>query len=272
MGFFQGIAYNFKGLIFSLKNPKLLLLGTLRFVAVLVLTIISATLILAYHQQILNLIWARPESAWIIWLWHVVSWLLSFLLVGASAVLSYLLAQILFSVLIMDIMSRITEKKIKGHVDEPKVSLIRLFGYLVRQEIPRTTIPVLISLVLMIVGWVIPLGPILVVLSSLVAVIFLSWDNTDLVPARRMLPFGQRFKLLLKALPFHLGFGLPFLIPGLNIVLLSFAPVGATLYHIDREAPDPTPCNQRKEPRPDSQAIFLHRSFFLALKETASDG
>lgn len=236
MGFFQGIAYNFKGLVFALKSPKLLLLGTLRFVAVLVLTIISATLILTYHQQILNLIWTRPESAWIIWVWHIVSWLLSFLLVGASAVLSYLLAQILFSVVIMDIMSRITEKKIKGHVDEPKVSLIKLFGYLVRQEIPRTTIPVLISLVLMIVGWVIPLGPILVLFSSLVAVIFLAWDNTDLVPARRMVPFRERFRLLMKSIPFHLGFGLPFLIPGANIVFLSFAPVGATLYHMEKEA------------------------------------
>ncbi|HDM09372.1 MAG: EI24 domain-containing protein [Deltaproteobacteria bacterium] len=236
MGFFQGISYNFRGLFFSLRSPKLLILGIIRFVAVLILTIILATLILAYHQQILNLIWAKPSSHWIIWLWHIVSWLLSFLLVGTSAVISYLVAQILFSVVIMDIMSRITERKVRGQVDEAKVSLLKLFGYLVRQEIPRTTIPVLISLVLMIVGWVIPLGPILVVLSSLVAVIFLSWDNTDLVPARRMMPFRERFKLLLKTLPFHLGFGLPFLIPGANIVFLSFAPVGATLYHIEKEA------------------------------------
>ncbi|RLB39980.1 MAG: hypothetical protein DRH12_10775 [Deltaproteobacteria bacterium] len=236
MGFFQGITYNIKGLLFSLKSPKLLILGIVRFVAVLILTIISATLILAYHQQVLNLIWAKPQSHWIIWLWHVVSWLLSFLLVGISAVISYLVAQILFSVVIMDIMSRITERKVKGQVEEPRVSLFRLFGYLVRQEIPRTTIPVLISLVLIIVGWIIPLGPILVLISSLTAVIFLSWDNTDLVPARRMLPFKERFKLLLKTLSFHLGFGLPFLVPGANIIFLSFAPVGATLYHIEKEA------------------------------------
>ncbi|MBW2022789.1 MAG: hypothetical protein JRI51_08020, partial [Deltaproteobacteria bacterium] len=154
MGFFQGISYNFRGLFFSLRSPKLLILGIIRFVAVLILTIILATLILAYHQQILNLIWAKPSSHWIIWLWHIVSWLLSFLLVGTSAVISYLVAQILFSVVIMDIMSRITERKVRGQVDEAKVSLLKLFGYLVRQEIPRTTIPVLISLVLMIVGWV----------------------------------------------------------------------------------------------------------------------
>ncbi|RLB21241.1 MAG: hypothetical protein DRG76_09425, partial [Deltaproteobacteria bacterium] len=132
MGFFQGIRYQFKGLFFSLKSPKLLLLGTVRFVAVLILTIISASLILVYHQQILNLIWTRPESHWVLWIWHVVSWLLSFLLVGASAILSYLLAQILFSVVIMDIMSRVTEKKVSGGVEEPRgLPFFTLFAYLV---------------------------------------------------------------------------------------------------------------------------------------------
>jgi len=255
MGLFRGITYNFKGLIFSLGSLKLLLLGTLRFLAVLVLTILAASLVLVYHQQILNLIWTRPESVWITWLWHVVSWVLSLLLVGVCAVVSYLLSQILFSVVIMDIMSRITEKIVKGNTAEPRVSILKLFGYLVRQEIPRTTIPVLISLVLMTVGWIIPLGPILVVLSSLVAVIFLSWDNTDLMPARRMLPFRKRFRLLMKNLPFHLGFGLPFLIPGANIVFLSFAPVGATLYHLEKETSKANLPSKEREPALDEDSI-----------------
>jgi CysZ protein len=37
----------------------------------------------------------------------------------------------------------------------------------------------------------------------------------------------------MKAIPFHLGFGLPFLVPILNILFLSFAPVGATLYYLE---------------------------------------
>jgi CysZ protein len=66
-------------------------------------------------------------------------------------------------------------------------------------------------------------------------VVFLAWDNTDLPFARRMAPFKHRFAFLLKTLPFHLGFGLPFLIPVLNALLLSFAPVGATLFQIEKE-------------------------------------
>ena len=47
----------------------------------------------------------------------------------------------------------------------------------------------------------------------------------------RPIPSGQVSARLI----FHLGFGIPFLIPGLNLLLLSFAPVGATLYHVEKD-------------------------------------
>lgn len=114
------------------------------------------------------------------------------------------------------------------------MSWLDYFLNLLRQEIPRTVIPVLIALVLLILGWLTPLAPVVTVISSLAAATFLAWDNTDLIPARRLEPFGERFKFLLKNLGFHLGFGLWFLIPGLNIIFLSFAPVGATLFYVER--------------------------------------
>ena len=232
----KGFTYNLRGLWLGLKTPKLLLLGLLRLAAVVILTIVAAGLILTYHGEILDLMWTRPESPWIAWLWHVVSWLLSLILVGVSALVSYLVAQILFSVIIMDYMSRITERMTTGEVeDAEKMPLFRLFIYLIRQEIPRAVIPVVLTLLIMLLGWLTPLGPVVAVLSSCVAVIFLAWDNTDLVPARRLLPFGERFRMLTKALPFHLLFGVLFLVPGLNILFLSFAPVGATLYYLDAQ-------------------------------------
>ena len=235
MNIVKGIKYNLKGLWLGIKTPKLLFLGFIRFAVVIFITIVSSGLILAYHQEILGLIWERPESPWIIWLWHLLSWLLSLILVGLAAVLSYLVSQILFSVIIMDYMSRITELMVTGQVNEPeRLSLLRLFSYLIKQEIPRTIIPVLLSLLLMILGFLTPLGPITAILTSFMAVIFLAWDNTDLLPARRLLPFKERFNLLAKTVLFHLGFGLLFLVPGLNILFLSFAPVGATLYYIEK--------------------------------------
>jgi CysZ protein len=235
MNFFSGITYNLRGLRLGIKTPKLLIWGFIRFVAVVVITILAASLALVYHEETLNLIWAKPASQWILWLWYVLSWLLSLLLVGLSAIVSYLVAQILFGVVVMDYMSRVTERMMVGKEHEAeKVPLLRQFSYLVKQEIPRTIVPVLVILLIMVLGWLTPLGPVLAIVSSGVAVIFLAWDNTDLIPARRLYPFRKRFSFLLKSLPFHLGFGLLFLIPVLNILFLSFAPVGATLYYIDK--------------------------------------
>ncbi len=197
--------------------------------------VLIAGLILSYHQEILNLIWAKPESLWVLWLWHLLSWLISLFLVALAALFSYLISQILFSVVIMDHMSRITELKVTGRVREPERGpMYRLFLYLVKQEIPRTILPVMVSALIMILGWLIALGPILVLISSGIVIIFLAWDNTDLIPARRLVPFKNRFRSLLKTIPFHLGFGLPFLVPGLNFLFLSFAPVGATIYYLDK--------------------------------------
>lgn len=235
MSLVNGIKYNIRGLGMGLRTPKLLLLGLVRFVVVIIITIASASLVLAYHQTILNVMWTKPDSNWILWLWYVLSWLLSAVLVGLSTVLSYLISQILFSVLIMDLMSRITEASITGKVQMPDdIPMWQQFLFLIKQEIPRATVPVLMTLLLIIVSWLTPLGPVVTVLSSMAAIIFLAWDNTDLIPARRLKPFGERFRVLRSTLLFHLGFGLPFLIPFLNILFLSFAPVGATLYYIDR--------------------------------------
>jgi CysZ protein len=235
MGLLSGITYNLRGLRLGIKTPKLLVLGLIRLAAVVIITILAAGLILVYHEKILHLIWAKPASQWILWLWYVLSWLLSLFLVGLSAILSYLVSQILFCVFVMDYMSRITERMIVGEeVELEKVPVLRHLSHLVKQETPRMILPVLVTLLLMVLGWLTPLGPVLAILSSVIVVIFLAWDNTDLVPARRLDPFKQRLKLLLKTLTFHLGFGLLFLVPLLNILFLSFAPVGATIYFIDK--------------------------------------
>ena len=233
MTLFKGILYNLKGLWLGLKTPKLLFLGLVRLVIVVGLTVLSAGLLLLYHQELLSLIWSEPEHLWVRWLWHLVSWTLTLFLVGLSAIFSYLISQVMFSVVIMDYMSRITERIITGREEKPlEDPFLRRFFFLVRQEIPRAFLPLVLILLIMILGWLTPLGPVLAIISSGVSVIFLAWDNTDLVPARRLEPFGKRFRYLINHLPFHLGFGLLFLIPGLNILFLSFAPVGATLYAV----------------------------------------
>jgi CysZ protein len=234
VAFLRGINYNFRGLVLGLKTPSLLFLGLVRVAVILVITLLAVGLVLVNYQELTNLMWTRPESAWLIWLWHVVSWLMALLLSGISAMVAFLLAQLLFSVVVMDIMSKITERKATGRTVAPsEITWLGNFVHLLKQEIPRATLPVFISLAAMLFGWLTPLSPVLTIVAPLIAVVFLAWDNTDLVPARRLEPFKKRFRFLRRQLGFHLGFGICFLVPGLNIVLLSFAPVGATLYYVE---------------------------------------
>ena len=236
MTLLTGIKYNFRGLWLGVRTPRLLLLGILRFAVVAVLTVGLSGLILAKHTDILAMLWQQPQSPWIVWIWYLASWLLTLVLMGISAVAAYLLAQVLFSVLIMDLMSRITERLVTGQAAaSPDVPILSQMGFLIRQELPRNIIPVMLTLLIMVMAWFTPLGPVLTFVGPMVAAVFLAWDNTDLIPARNLRPFGDRFRMLRKAWLFHLGFGLPFLIPILNLFFLSFAPVGATLYHLDRE-------------------------------------
>lgn len=235
MGLIQGIQYNLRGFLLGVKTPKLLLLGLVRLTVVVAVTILSIGLIFAYHQEILNFIWVKPESRWLIWLWHLLSWILSLLLMVVSSLLAYLISQILFCVMIMDTMSRITERMVTGQEKAPqKMAFFSWFFYLVKQETPRAILPLLLSLLILVLGWLTPVGPLVAILSSLIAAVFLAWDNTDLVPARRLYPFKKRFKYLSKNLLFHAGFGLLFLIPIASIFFLSFAPVGATLYYLEK--------------------------------------
>ena len=238
MNIYYGLKYNIKGVILAFKTPKLLMLGILRFIIVLFFTLLLSGFVLYWHDAILTMIWTMPESNWLIYVWKAVSWLLSFILAGVAMVLSYLIAQLFFCVFIMDYMSRITERIILGQ-EKPftQGSWFSFFIHLIKQEIPRAVIPVLISLIIMGAGLLTPLGPIIMIVSSVTASVFLAWDNTDLIPARHMYPFKTRFGFLKKSIMFHIGFGLLFLIPWLNIIFLSFAPVGATLYYIDKQKP-----------------------------------
>ena len=236
MDIIRGIRLNFRGLLFGLRTPSLLALGLLRFLVVLLLGVGAAIVLFAYHQDIMLLIWTKPESMWLLWLWYLASWILSLILFALTSVLGYFICQVLFCVVIMDKMSRITERLITGQEKQASgVSFPTQLIYLVKQETPRAIIPVLITLVIMGIGWLTPLGPVLTVVGPLVAAMFLAWDNTDLVPARRLDSFSDRFGLFRRHLLFHLGFGLPFLIPLLNALLLSFAPVGATIYQVEAE-------------------------------------
>lgn len=231
---FSGIQYNLKGLKLGLKTPQLLFLGLIRFMLIGVLVIVSAFVVWWFYQDIFSMIWNKPDSRWIVWLWYFSSWLVGLMLFFMTAMVSYLVGQIAFGIWIMDMMAQVTERTITGNSTKPAHSsfFLQLF-HLIKQETPRAIFPIALTTLVMLVGWMTPLGPILTVLLPLVTTFFLAWDNTDLIPARQLIPFKERFEFLKSNLLFHIGFGLLFLIPFANVLFLSFAPVGGALYYID---------------------------------------
>lgn len=240
MQILDGVKYNLRGLEIGLRSTKLLLLGLLRFFVVIFAAIGLGSLVFLNHHALISAVWMKPESLWIVWLWYIVSWLIIIILLILSTLISYLLSQIIFSVVIMDKMSRIIENIKLGHVKEQdNISYFRQLVFLIKQEIPRAIIPVFILVILSVIGWLTPFGPFLTILSSIIAAAFLSWDNTDLVPSRRLVKFNKRFGFFVHNFSFHVGFGLLFLIPVFNILSLSFAPIGATLYYLDRTEQEP---------------------------------
>jgi CysZ protein len=236
MGVLQGIRYNLRGLRLGLRTPALLALGLIRLAVVLAITAAAVWFALRYAEDVLTVVFARPTSPWLTWLWHLALWVVTVVLVGTSTIVAYLAAQVLFSIVIMDAMSRVTEKMLTGQVRAPvHSSVLSRFGHLVTQELPRAVIPVLLAVLITILGWTTPLAPVTTALFSAATAIFLAWDSTDLTPARRMESFRQRLGFLKSRWTFHLGFGLLFLIPVANIVFLAFAPVGGTLYYIETQ-------------------------------------
>ena len=233
----EGFYFNIRGFIVSLRSPALLFWGLIRVILLIMATVIIAGFILKYRVELSDVIWQKPEnSIWQAWLWQIYSWFLSLILMVLAGICAFIVTQLLFSIVIMDYMSQIIEKKITGKVDAPEFSIHKLLLHLIKQEIPRALIPLIISFIIMVAGWFsFFMAPAASFISVLIVSTFLAWDNTDLVPSRRFMSLGERFRLFINNIPFHIGFGLPFLIPIANIIFLSYAPVGGTLYFLEKQ-------------------------------------
>jgi len=233
----EGFSFNIRGFIISLRNPALLFWGMIRVVLLILVTVIIAGFILSYRVELSGIIWQQPEnSLWQTGLWQIYSWFLSLILMVLAGILAFIVTQLLFSIVIMDYMSQIIEKKITGKVDAPAFSIYKLLLHLIKQEIPRAIIPLILSFIIMVAGWLsFFMTPVTTLISVLIISTFLAWDNTDLTPSRRFMSLRERFWLFIKNIPFHIGFGLPFLIPIANIIFLSYAPVGGTLYFLEKQ-------------------------------------
>ena len=89
MEILRGIQFNIRGLMMGLRTPSLLMLGLLRFLVFLLIGVGAAVIFFAYHQDIMLMIWAKPASLWLVWLWYLASWLLSLVLIALTSVAGF---------------------------------------------------------------------------------------------------------------------------------------------------------------------------------------
>lgn len=233
MHLLDGLICHWEALKLLKKRKTLIFWGGVRFIIILVLFVVFSLIAFAYNDPLLEYIWERPESIIMLVIWKITLILFTAVLLFIAAIFSYIISQILFGVLIADYMSYVTEYELTTKVSNgaPLFSFNYLF-FLIRQEIPRGFLPLIISSGLMILGWLLPLGFAWVFISSLVSGALVAWDYTDLVPARMLMPFGERFSLFKKTFLGHVIFGLPFLVPFLNVIFFSIGPVAGTIFFL----------------------------------------
>jgi CysZ protein len=231
MGFFYGLWCHIEALKIFRQKKSLIFWASLRFITLIVLFVILSAIAISNNREVLQLLWLKPQNYFLVILWYLLLFITSIILMFAAGIISYIISQILFGVLIADHMSILTESIVTGKITNPQMSLGHLI-FLIKQEIPRTFIPLITTSAIMVFGWILPLGVVLVVASVLLSCLFTAWDYTDLVPARALYSFKERFGMFKKDILGHLGFGLPFAVPFLNVLLFSMGPVSGTLFYL----------------------------------------
>lgn len=228
--FFAGLGAHVRGIRFALDRKGYLGLAIIPFVLTSVLFAVGFFLFVSESDQILAVFWSPSPAQTsgvllgsLYWLYvHVVKYLLYLL----SFVLMYFLfmvaANILASPLYDVIAGRLAREARGGAATEAGSSLWRT----VIEESKKALFVVAVPLGLVFVPVV---GQIL---SPLVAAWLLAYDFVDFSLGRDTPRFADRLRLTVRRPLLLLGFGLPLLVPLLNVVLYPFAILGSSLlYH-----------------------------------------
>ncbi|WP_428567381.1 MAG: EI24 domain-containing protein [Solidesulfovibrio sp. DCME] len=226
----KALAAHVRGIRFALAHKGYLLLVAVPFGLTLVLYAAGFGLLAASGDRLTALAWS-PEAAGaggflgaLYWLYaHVAKYLLYLLSVVLMYFLFMVTANILASPVYDGIAGRMLARARGGAVPDASPVWWRIMAEELKKAVFVAALPVLLVFV-PVVGQL---------LAPLVAAALLAFDFLDFA-------FGRdepRFAVRLRRAAAHpltlLGFGLPLLVPVLNIVLFPFAICGATLLYLD---------------------------------------
>ncbi len=238
---FRGFAYPWRGLGFVYgKHPSLIRYTV--FQVLLTVAVFAAVIVgwSASYDSIAGLLWSRPESAWLVWLWY----LYRIVAALALAVVGYFVFIVLVGIVCAPFNSKLSQKvetlltgrlppstgfadEVREAIRDIRVALGKVFFY------------AMVMLPVFLIGLLVPgLGQILlVVFGWLFTALYLSLDYLDWPLSRRRIGFGDRLSYLKRHRWPMLGFGaaafLLLWIPVLSFFLVPAAVAGGTLLFVD---------------------------------------
>lgn len=164
----------------------------------------------------------KPQSWWGIGLFFIVKALL-YIAVICLGFVGFVLLVSIVSAPIYEMVSSAVEKSITGKTSEISLwASVKLVG----EELKKVLFILFISLGILFI-------PFLNVLTPVVTAFCVGWDAYDYSLARRGWSFRQRWQFVLKNMPSVLGIGVWLIIPGVQMVFMPLAVVGATMLAVE---------------------------------------
>jgi CysZ protein len=193
-----------------------------------------------YYGDLVELIWARPDSWLYRALWYVL-YVFILLLILLVAYAAFFVVQAALSAPFNDLLSERVEHLAFGR-EPPPFSWGRLGRGLVRaltHELSKLGVYVLIMGPLFLLNLVIPVvGPVVFLIGGFYATaIFFAYDFMDYSMDRREWPFRRKWSVVKQNRALTFGFGsslaLALLVPVLGLMSVPMAAVGGTLLFSD---------------------------------------
>ena len=224
----KGLAAHVRGIRFALTHKGYLGLCAIPFALTLLLYGLGFWLFATQSDTLLAALWSPDATAG--GMVGVLSWvylhIVKYVLYALAFILMYFLFMVTANILAAPLYDHIAGKLLaQAGVRRvgPELSIWRLMV----EEAKKAVFVMALPLVLMVIP---VLGQLL---APVAAAMLLAFDFLDYPFCREEGQFGLRLKTLARRPLLLLGFGLPLLLPFVNIALFPFAILGSTLLYLD---------------------------------------
>ena len=240
MRLFRGYGYLFKGFGFVFnQHTSLLKFCVIPWVISLLVFVGAAVGLYHYYGDLVNWIWARPDS-WLMQILWYVFYVFIFLLILLLTYVAFFVVQAILSAPFNDLLSEQVEFLAQGQ-EPPPFSWARLGRGLVMtllHELAKLGVYLAIMVPLFLFKFIPVIGPpVLLVGGFYVTAVFISYDYMDFSMARREWVWGVKWGFLKahRALTLGLGSSLAtaLMVPVLGSVCMPMTVVGGTLLFCD---------------------------------------